>query len=160
MSWQGWQSWTDNGNKLVEREWVNAVRQEEDGWQMLVRKERRPGPVEVIIHGHAEPVFQEETRDAREQTNEGLVFNFEGKRCCALAGRLVSDPRSEKVQRCGQKDTRKQANRCAKRYGQILPYKTCAQQLVHLWKSREARERGERVNTTQSMGRPEQLHSL
>ena len=78
MSWQGWQSWTDNGNKWEEREWAIAARQEEDGWQAFVRKERHFGVIEVVLHGHAELVFQEETRDPEPMA--GMVFSFEGKR--------------------------------------------------------------------------------
>ena len=74
------------------------MKKQESSWQEFVSKERSPGVMRVIINGHAEPVFQEETWDAEEEAMTRLIFTLEGKRYCALSGRLFSDLRSEYVQ--------------------------------------------------------------
>ena len=44
------------------------------------------GILEVEVSGPLEPIFQESTRSAEDESTTGLLFNLEGKQSCAHTG--------------------------------------------------------------------------
>ena len=67
--------WVDNEKDTSAL--VSRRKEEWDSWQEFVRKERSPGV--MITIGHEEPVFQEGTWDAEEETRTGVIISFPRK---------------------------------------------------------------------------------
>ena len=70
----GWKTWTEGSHKWDKQLSNLEVREETDGWQDFVRKERSPSVIEIIINGHVELAFLEKYLACRGGIKDRTMF--------------------------------------------------------------------------------------